>query len=182
MLVWYTWLIYILKKALYIVNEFCNSKSKVLYIFMYSLCQMPRIRNKFRYNCLNRNNYFCQWKCHSAYQWPSCSALNTGRRKMPGSISGHACLFKCSEFSLLYLRNSSKYGLELLRKTLHAGHSSLRLKFHVQTISLNPITPPNPKMSSNWIYNLLLGNLNKLCDKIWRLYAIIYNVFYIQCS
>ena len=42
---------------------------------------------------------------------------STCRREVPGSILGRACRPSRSEFSVVFLRNSRKYGLGSLRKT-----------------------------------------------------------------
>ena len=57
--------------------------------------------------------------------WPTSGrvvTLITGRREVPGSMSGRACRPSRSEFSVVFLRNSRKYGLGSLRKTPHGGH------------------------------------------------------------
>ena len=44
-------------------------------------------------------------------------ALKTGRWEVQGSNPGRACRPSRFEFSVVFLRNSRKYGLESLRKT-----------------------------------------------------------------
>ena len=55
------------------------------------------------------------------HQWSSGSALKTGRRKVPGSIPGRPCWPSRSEFTVVFFRNSLKYGLRSLRKILKKG-------------------------------------------------------------
>ena len=68
--------------------------------------------------------------------WPhqrlSSSELKTSRRKVPGSILGHACRPGLLEFTMVLFRNSRKYGQDNLeRSPWRASH----LKSHALRVS-----------------------------------------------
>ena len=49
--------------------------------------------------------------------------FKTDRKKVPISITDHSCRPSCSEFSVIFLQNSHKYGLGSFRKLLIEGTS-----------------------------------------------------------
>ena len=50
------------------------------------------------------------------HQWRSGSALKTGRRKVPGLISGRACRPSCSEFSMVFSKTRVNTGEDPLER------------------------------------------------------------------
>ena len=67
-------------------------------------------RSGFEY----RVRHGCQTVLPRPHQW-------LGRREVPGSILGRACRPSRSVFSMVFFRNSRKYGLGSLRKTPMQG-------------------------------------------------------------
>ena len=90
--------------------------------------------------------------------WRSGSALKIGRREVPGSISDRACRPSRSEFTVVFLRNSRKYGLGSLRKTHHRGHSTYGPRSLVwqSDLYLQPITILS-QFSKTFFFSVLLG-------------------------
>ena len=81
--------------------------------------------------------------------------LKTGRREVLGSTPGRACRPSDSEFYMVFLRNSGKYGLGFLRKTptedmpfIGPGPTSGQLTLKLQ---------PNPTLSQLLPWSLLTG-------------------------
>ena len=75
---------------------------------------------------------------------------------MTSSITGRACRPSCSEFSMVFLRNSCECGLRSLRKTLHAGHSPCSPRSHRQIIDLISTTNQLLKKNGNKTEILLI--------------------------
>ena len=68
---------------------------------------MHTLNIKFRNNWIS--SVFIKINCYVTF-------LETNSRKVPGSIAGRACRPSRSKFSVVFLRNSHKYGIWSLRK------------------------------------------------------------------
>ena len=73
-------------------------------------------------------------------QWRSGSALKTGTREVPGSISGCACRPRCSEFSVVFSETRVKTGQDPLERP---PRRALPLQAHKRAICLNLSTQPS---------------------------------------
>ena len=81
--------------------------------------------------------------------------LKSGRREVPGSIPGCACQPSRSEFAVVILRNSRKYGLGSFRKTPTEGTPPIDPGPTCGTIGLQP-TANNQRINLGLTPNILI--------------------------
>ena len=82
-------------------------------------------------------NFFFYW---SSYQWPSGISLQTGWTKSAGFNPRGTYRPSRSEFSVVFLRYSRKYGLGSYRKAPMASTLRRRIRSLIKTIGVNPTT------------------------------------------
>ena len=81
--------------------EYCSTMHSWLLLMSFSFI------NSIYIACMIHKIFFpVKWP----HQWRSSSALKTGRREVPGSILGHACLPSCLEFSMVFSKTRVNQG------------------------------------------------------------------------
>ena len=86
----------------------------------------------------------CQSYCTTLHQWPSGSALKTGRREVPGAIPGRACRPSRSDFLWFFSETRVNTGQDLLERP---PQRALPLKAHLPQAD----NWPQPYNNNNFI-------------------------------